>query len=103
MEIRFCGHAVSAHELKLIEGVISSCKGLRRTEFASTVYELLGWRRANGGLSHASAGRCSMTSKPLVRWRCRHADRPSPREPTRGSSVNKITFTLSRAYPFLSS
>jgi len=50
MQVKFCGHAVSARELKLIEGVISSCKGLSRTELASTVCELLGWRRVNGGL-----------------------------------------------------
>ena len=50
MQIRFCGHAVSARELALIEGITESCTGLSRTELARTVCELLGWRRANGGL-----------------------------------------------------
>ncbi len=50
MQVKFCGHAVTARELELIEGVISSCTGLSRTELARTVCELLGWRRANGGL-----------------------------------------------------
>lgn len=50
MEVRFCGHALSAHELELIEGVARSCTGLSRTELARTVCELLGWRRANGTL-----------------------------------------------------
>ncbi len=50
MEIKFCGHAVSARELTLIEGIVHSCAGLSRTELAGTVCELLGWRRANGGL-----------------------------------------------------
>ncbi len=50
MEIRFCGHAVSARERTLIEGILHSCTGLSRTELARTVCELLGWRRANGGL-----------------------------------------------------
>jgi len=46
MQVKFCGHAVTARELELIEGVISSCTGLSRTELARTVCELLGWRRA---------------------------------------------------------
>jgi hypothetical protein len=50
MAIGFCGHAVSAHELELIEGVVRSCAGVSRTELAHTVCELLGWRRANGRL-----------------------------------------------------
>jgi len=50
MEIKFCGHAVTARELALIESVVNSCMRLSRTELASTVCELLGWRRANGGL-----------------------------------------------------
>jgi len=50
VEIRFCGGAVSAHELALIEGVVRSCAGLSRAELAHTVCELLEWRRANGAL-----------------------------------------------------
>ena len=48
--MRFCGHAVSARELELIERVVHSCRGVSRTELAATVCELLDWRRANGGL-----------------------------------------------------
>jgi len=48
--LRFCGQPLSAEELELIGGVTRSCRGLSRTELASTVCELLGWRRANGRL-----------------------------------------------------
>ena len=50
MSVRFCGEEVSSRELELIEGVVSSCAGLSRTELAHTVCELLEWRRANGAL-----------------------------------------------------
>ena len=42
MQISFCGQAVSARELALIEGLTESCTGLSRTELARTVCELLG-------------------------------------------------------------
>ena len=37
-------------ELELIHEVVDSCPRLSRQELANTVCELLGWRRANGGL-----------------------------------------------------
>jgi len=48
--LRFCGQPVSGDELELIEGLARSCRSLSRTELASTVCELLDWRRTNGRL-----------------------------------------------------
>jgi hypothetical protein len=50
MAVYFCGQALSAKELALIDEVVAACQGLSRTELASTVCELLDWRRANGRL-----------------------------------------------------
>lgn len=50
MQVKFCGEAVSARQLAIIADITGSCTGLSRTELASTVCELLDWRRANGGL-----------------------------------------------------
>jgi hypothetical protein len=50
VDLRFCGSRVSAAELELIEGVITDCRWLSRTELAHSVCELLDWRRANGSL-----------------------------------------------------
>lgn len=49
-EYRFCGREFTPEELSLIREVVVSCGGLSRTELASTICELLGWKRANGGL-----------------------------------------------------
>jgi len=48
--LRFCGQPLAGEELELIEGLTRSCRSLSRTELASTVCELLDWRRANGRL-----------------------------------------------------
>lgn len=48
--IRFCGQPISPEELSLIKSVISDCGGISRTELASTICELLEWRRPNGKL-----------------------------------------------------
>lgn len=49
-ELRFCGTSLSIVELELIRGTIGDCAGLSRTELASTICELLDWRRLNGSL-----------------------------------------------------
>ena len=36
MALRFCGQPLSGEELELIEGLARSCRGLSRTELAST-------------------------------------------------------------------
>jgi hypothetical protein len=41
---------VTAKALALVREVVESCSGLSRTELARTVCELLGWKRAAGGL-----------------------------------------------------
>lgn len=46
----FSGRQFTAAELALIQEVVDTCGGLSRVELASTVCELLGWSRANGGL-----------------------------------------------------
>ena len=47
---RFCGREFSRKELSLVQEVVETCAGISRTELSHTVCELLGWRRANGGL-----------------------------------------------------
>lgn len=44
------GRVFCEDEVDLIAEVVSSCSGLSRWELAATVCELVGWRRANGGL-----------------------------------------------------
>ena len=56
MAWQFCGHPLSARELKIIEDVAGSCAGVSRTELAATVCELLDWRRANGRLKSREFG-----------------------------------------------
>ena len=47
---RFCGREFSRQEVLLIQEIAETCGGVSRTELAHTVCELLGWKRANGGL-----------------------------------------------------
>lgn len=44
------GREFTAKELALVREVVENCSGLSRTELARTVCELLGWKRAAGGL-----------------------------------------------------
>jgi len=44
------GREFTVEELELVREVVESCSGLSRTELARTVCELLGWKRAAGGL-----------------------------------------------------
>jgi hypothetical protein len=46
----FKGREFRPRDLELIREVVSTCGGLSRQELASTACELLGWRRAGGGL-----------------------------------------------------
>ncbi|MEN8133657.1 MAG: Druantia anti-phage system protein DruA [Pseudomonadota bacterium] len=48
--LSFCGQAVNAKELSLIQQVIERYPNLSRTELANTLCELLNWSRPNGGL-----------------------------------------------------
>ncbi|NNF96102.1 MAG: DUF4338 domain-containing protein [Halobacteria archaeon] len=48
--LRFCGKPVSHQQLALITQIVTQCGGLSRTELASTVCELLDWKRPNGKL-----------------------------------------------------
>ena len=45
-----CGQPVSAQEMEVVKSVISDCYGISRTELASTLCEILDWRRQNGKL-----------------------------------------------------
>jgi hypothetical protein len=47
---RFCGRRFTPREMELIREIVDSCSGLSRMELTQTVCELLGWRRASGGL-----------------------------------------------------
>ncbi len=46
----FCGQTVTDEDLAVIRRLVGIYGGLSRTELASTVCELLGWQRRNGGL-----------------------------------------------------
>src|SRR3990172_7788015 len=46
----FCGRKFVPREIRLIAEVVENCSGLSRMELARTVCELVGWRRASGGL-----------------------------------------------------
>jgi hypothetical protein len=48
--IVFKDRTFTPRDLSLIRELVSSCSRLSRLELANTVCELLGWRRANGGL-----------------------------------------------------
>jgi hypothetical protein len=54
---RFCGREFTRKELLLIQDVVHTCDGISRMELAHTVCELLGWKRAGGGLK---ARECSV-------------------------------------------
>ena len=45
-----CGRHFATQEIREIREIIDSCQGLSRTELASTVCELLDWKRPNGRL-----------------------------------------------------
>jgi Domain of unknown function (DUF4338) len=47
---RSSGRRFDEEEIRLIREVVASCASLSRKELANTVSELMGWRRANGGL-----------------------------------------------------
>ena len=47
---QFCGTPVYREDLELIRSVTSDCFALSRTELASTICEILDWRRLNGKL-----------------------------------------------------
>ena len=49
-QIKFCGNPVNDEEMKLIRELSEEFWGISRTELASTVCELLGWKRPGGGL-----------------------------------------------------
>jgi len=47
---RFCGREFTAEEMSLIQEVVETCAGISRAELASTLCELLDWKRAGGRL-----------------------------------------------------
>ena len=46
----FCGRDFTAEDVSLIQEVVETCAGISRAELASTICELLDWKRAGGGL-----------------------------------------------------
>jgi hypothetical protein len=50
--ISFCGHQLSAEELKLIRDIVHDFPALSITELAKTICELLDWRRPTGALKN---------------------------------------------------
>jgi len=49
-DLRFLGRRVTGEDLGLIQEIVANCGGLTRMELASTVCELLGWRRRSRSL-----------------------------------------------------
>ena len=47
---RFCGRTLTGDEVDQIKEIVSTCKGISRTELASTVCELFDWKRPTGRL-----------------------------------------------------
>jgi hypothetical protein len=102
-QVRFVGRQVSDGELRLIREVVASCAGLSRMELASTVCELLDWRRRVGSLK---ARECrefleKLESKGLLTLPEKRAGRPtgsktdvpvtergSPGEPLEGTAAD---------------
>ncbi len=54
--LRFCGKPLSHEEWKLVWELAEEFWGISRTELASTVCELLNWRRPNGKLKTVECG-----------------------------------------------
>jgi hypothetical protein len=49
-KLRFRDRKFTSEEVSLIQEVVENCRGISRTELAFTISELLGWKRAGGGL-----------------------------------------------------
>jgi Druantia protein DruA len=47
---KFCGRTFSSDEVGQIKEIVDTCKGISRTELASTVCELFDWKRPTGRL-----------------------------------------------------
>ena len=45
---RFCGRTLTGDEVEQIKEIVSTCKGISRTELANTVCELFDWKRPTG-------------------------------------------------------
>jgi hypothetical protein len=48
--ISFCGHQLSAEEIKLVRDIVHDFPALSQTELSRTICELLDWRRPTGAL-----------------------------------------------------
>ena len=48
--LSFCGRELTAEDISLIRQIIAGYPKVSQTGLSSTIYELLGWRRPNGGL-----------------------------------------------------
>ena len=48
--LSFCGQDLAADDIALVRRIIGGYPNLSQTELASTICELLDWRRRNGGL-----------------------------------------------------
>ena len=101
----FCGQQVSRAELELIRETVEGFGTLSLTELAATVCELLGWRRANGGLKvHECLAflrelqtRGWLTGVPESRPRAKPA--PSPEVVDSGPGEPPVTGSLSKLLP----
>jgi hypothetical protein len=100
-DIVFKGRRFSADELALVQEVVGTCGGLSVQELANTVSELLGWRRAAGGLKTwecrellqflAESGRIEL---PAVQPRRPFGSKTSVPRTTRGEPRSSVSGTV---------
>lgn len=76
--VAFCGRTVTAEELTVIRRLTEIHGGLSRTELASTVCELLGWKRPNGGLKTIECRQFleSLSERSVIRLPAPRVGRP---------------------------
>lgn len=55
-ELKFCGRPLTEKQWKLLLELVEEFWGISRTELASTICELLGWKRPNGKLKTVECG-----------------------------------------------
>ena len=84
----YSGRQFTPKELSLIREVVESCSGLSRKELAQTVCELLGWKRASGGLK---AQECWEFLERLESAGVLHLPEKQPRRPVGSQTRVPVT------------
>ncbi len=96
MTLKFCGNPVFDDEFKLILKMCEEFWGISRTELASTVCELLNWKRPNGGLKTVE---CRQFLEELARRSLLQLPKPRQRKPKGAKTRCKRTSLGEEAGP----